>query len=138
MAETTPRGIGWSEFRREPGDPRPPAVLVVAIAFAAQLAWAAAVVTFDLSSLAGSIGTLAIAAIAAWWLTLPASLVAAAMSFLVADGFIQDQMGQLSWNGSADAQFLLALVVLSAISASVHGELIDEARRSRIKEPSRS
>jgi hypothetical protein len=95
-------------------------------------------VTFDLSSLVGSIGTVVVAAVAAWWLTLPASLVAAVVSFLVADGFIQDQMGQLSWNGSADAQFLLALVVLSAISASIHGELIDEARRGRVKETSRS
>jgi len=111
---------------------------VVGITFAAQLAWAAAVVTFDLSFLVGSVGTLVIATFAAWWLTIPTSLVAAAVSFLVADGFVQDQMGQLSWNGSHDALLLLALVVLSVIAASIHGELIDEARRSRIKETSRS
>jgi len=138
MAGTAPHGIGWSELRREPGDPRPPGVLVVGITFAAQLAWAAAVVTFDLSFLVGSVGTLVIATFAAWWLTIPTSLVAAAVSFLVADGFVQDQMGQLSWNGSHDALLLLALVVLSVIAASIHGELIDEARRSRIKETSRS
>jgi hypothetical protein len=138
MTRTAPHRIGWSELRREDGDPRPPGVLVIGITFAAQLAWAAAVVTFDVSSLVGSIGTVLIATIAAWWLTVPASLAAAAVSFLVANGFVQDQMGQLAWDGSHDSLLLLSLVVLSVVAASIHGELIDEARRQRVKEPSGS
>jgi hypothetical protein len=138
MAGTAPHRIGWSELRREAGDPRPPGVLVIGITFAAQLAWAATVVTFGVSSLLGSIGAVAIATIAAWWLTIPASVAAAALSFLVADGFVQDQMGQLSWDGSHDTLLLLSLLVLSVIAASIHGELIDEARRHRVKESSGS
>jgi hypothetical protein len=129
MADISSTRIGWSELRREAGDPRPPGPLVIGIGFVAQLAWAVAATTWAFSPLTAAIGTVVIAAVAAWWLTVPASLVMSVVSFLAADGFIQNQLGQLQWDGNHDAMLLLALLTSGAIAASIHAEIIDESRR---------
>jgi len=129
MADVSNSRIGWSELRREAGDPRPPGPLVVGIAFVAQLGWAVAAATWAMSPLSTAIGTVVIAAVAAWWLTVPASALMAVVSFLAVDGFAQNQLGQLGWDGNHDAVLLLALLTVGAISASIHAEMIDESRR---------
>jgi hypothetical protein len=129
MADMSNSRIGWSELRREAGDPRPPGPLVIGIAFVAQLGWAEASATWAMSPLSTAIGTVVIAAVAAWWLTVPASLILAVVSFLAVDGFAQNQLGQLGWDGNHDAMLLLALLTFGAIAASIHAEMIDESRR---------
>ena len=55
------------------------------------------------------------------------SLWLALVALLVADGFVQDQMGQLTWDGSHDGLLLLALLVGCAVSADVRSGLIEAA-----------
>jgi hypothetical protein len=87
-----------------------------------------------LSDTAGAVGVVVIAVVASWWVTVPSSALLALVSFLVADGFVQDQLGQLHWNGGSDALLLLALLVGCAVSADVRSELIEDSRVRRASE----
>jgi hypothetical protein len=128
MSQMTSPHLNWSELRRTPDDPRPPAALVIGIAFGMLLGWAALVMTFELPVVPGALGAGVIAVAAAWWLTVPASMVAAAVSFLVVDGFVQGRMGELGWDGTTDAVILVALLASCAIAAEVHGTALDQPR----------
>lgn len=127
----TPSRAGWTDLRRAPDDPRPPAALVVGLAFSAQLAWSALAQAIGLSAVPGAVGVLVVAVVSSWWLTVPASVLVAVTSFLVADGFLQGQLGQLQWDGGHDALLLLALLVGCAMSAEIRAELLQEAHRRR-------
>lgn len=129
MAQISPTRVGWGDLRRDPEDPRPPAPLVVGLAFLTELAWVVLAQALGLSGSAALIGILAIAVAASWWATVPSSVWVAVVSLLVADGFVQNQMGQLGWDGNHDALLLLALLVGCALSADVRTELIVERRR---------
>jgi hypothetical protein len=106
---------------------------VVGVALVAELAWAALAQAMVLPELVAVLVVVAIAVVAAWWTTVPSSVLLALVSLLVADGFVQDQMGQLSWNGNQDGLLLLALLVGCAVSADVRSELIAESRRRRAR-----
>lgn len=127
---------GWTDLRRAPDDPRPPAALVVGLAFSAQLGWAALAQAIGLSPVQGAVGVLVVAVVSSWWLTVPASALLAVASFLVADGFLQGQLGQLQWDGGHDALLLLALLAGCAMSAEIRAELLEEARRRRADQTS--
>ena len=128
MAQMSPERVGWAELRRAADDPRPPGALVVGLTVVAGLVWSAMSQAMGLSDTAGAVGVVVIAVVASWWATVPGSTLVAVVSFLVADGFVQDQFGQLHWNGSADAALLLALLVGCVVSADVRSELIEDSR----------
>jgi hypothetical protein len=125
----SPTRMGWADLRRVPDDPRPPAALVVGLAFVAELTWAAAAQTMARPEEAGVVGVVAIAVVAAWGTTVPSSLLLTVVALLTADGFVQNQLGQLRWDGNDDGLLLLALLVGCALSAEVRSELIEERRR---------
>jgi hypothetical protein len=131
MAQMSPTRLGWTDLRRVPDDPRPPAALVVGLALVAQLAWAALAQALDLPGTVALVAVVGIGVVAAWWTTVPTSILLALTSLLVADGFVQNQLGQLGWNGNQDGLLLLALLVGCAVSAEVRSELIEESRRRR-------
>jgi hypothetical protein len=60
------------------------------------------------------------------------------MSLLVADGFVQDRLGQLQWDGAHDGLILLALLIGCAVSADVRSELIEASRRRRARPSGRA
>lgn len=123
----------WSSLRREVDDPRPPAALVLSIAFAAQLGWVALVDAASLSTGAAVVGIVIIAALASWWLTAPAALLSATLAFLVADGFVLGTKGDLSWNGLPDAALLVVIVLACLVSTGARREV---ARgRSTVNKP---
>ncbi|NUR74187.1 MAG: hypothetical protein HOU81_25540 [Hamadaea sp.] len=77
-------------------------VVIVAGFVASAFPQAEAVLRYGVLVLA----VLAFAAVTAVW---TASLVTAVIGFLVFDGFLVNQLGQLSWHGSTDAMRLMAL-----------------------------
>ncbi len=117
MAPQTTSRPGWGDLRRVAGDTRPPAPLVILLAFVAQLAWVGVASMLDPGEGTLFAGVVLVAAVGAWWLTVPASMWLAAISFLVADGFVQGSQGQLVWNGGVDLVLMLALVLACALSA---------------------
>jgi len=135
MAHTTQTRTGSQGFTRAPQDPRPPAPLVVGIAFAAQLGWLALALTVGLPNLATTVGVVAVAIVASWWLVVPASLALALISFLAVDGFAENQLGQLSWSGNHDAVLLLVLLVSCAVTAELRSGAIEQARRRAARRP---
>jgi hypothetical protein len=64
-------------------------------------------------------GLVVLCALAGWWLTGPSAAVLGGITFLVADGFVQDSAGQLGWIGAADAALLLALVLVPMLSSAL-------------------
>ena len=141
MAQTTQTRNGPGSLTRAPDDPRPPAPLVVGIAFVAELGWLALAVTAGLPAVAAAVGVVIVAVVASWWVVVPASLVLALISFFVVNGFAEDQLGQLRWHGNLDAVLLLALLVSCAVAAELRSGVIEQARRRtrdrRVREPSR-
>lgn len=128
MAQISPARVGWRDLRRLPEDPRPPAPLVVGVALITGLAWAVLAQSLGLPGPAAYLGILAIATTLSWWTTVPSAVWVAIVSLLVADGFVQNQMGQLGWDGNHDALLLLALLACCVVSADVHSEIIVERR----------
>ena len=131
MAPTSASRVAWTDLRRAPQDPRPPAALVVALAFLAELSWVVLAQALDLPSAAGIVGVVVIAVVSAWWTIVPASVSLALVGLLVADGFVQNQMGQLSWDGNHDGLLILALLIGCALTAEVRSGLIEDRRRRR-------
>ena len=131
MAQLSPSRTGWSELRRSPDDPRPPAPLVVAIAFAAEIGWVALAQTTGLTGVGVAFGVVAIALVVSWWLTVTASLTVAVMSFLVVDGFAEHQTGQLGWSGNRDGILLLVLLAGCALVAELRSGVVEEHLRRR-------
>lgn len=130
MAQIQPHDPVWSSLRRSVDDPRPPAPLVLGIAFAALLGWAGLVGTLSVPVGAGVVGIVLIAGLASWWLTTPAALGMAALAWLVTDGFVIGRMGDLSWNGTADAALLVVMVVACLLPPEARRE-IDAQRGDR-------
>lgn len=126
----------WSSLRRTPDDDRPPATLVLGIAFCALLGWAgvAGPLSLPTSTVVG--GAVVIAALASWWLTATPALVSAGLAFLVVDGFVLGQLGDLSWNGLSDTALLVVLVIgcLGATEARREVDLA-RARRTVVNKP---
>ena len=126
MSPTSPDSFGWADLRRAEGDPRPPGPLVVSVVFGLLLAWVAVGSLLDLGRAVLVVGVLVIATVSAWWLTVPAAVGLGVMAFLFIDGFVQDTMGQLAWDGTHDVLVLLACLVLPAMSAELGFELLSE------------
>ncbi len=120
----------WTSLRRAPDDTRPPAPLVLGIAFACLLGWVGAVSVLDLPTAVAVVGAAVIAAGASWWLTIPAALGSAALAFLVVDGFVLGQLGDLSWDGTPDAVLLVVLVLACVLSSEARRE-VSAARPQR-------
>lgn len=135
MAQTTQTRDGTGGFTRSPDHPRPPAALVVGIAFTAQLGWLGVATTAGLPSWSSAMGVALVAVVASWWLVVPASLAMALISFLVVDGFAENRLGQLGWNGNRDAGLLLALLVACAVVADLRSGTIEQARRRATGRP---
>jgi hypothetical protein len=135
MAQTTQSRNGPGGFTRAPDDPRPPAALVVGIAFTAQLGWLGLALTAGLPSAATTVGVVVVAVVASWWLVVPASLSMALISFLAVDGFAENRLGQLGWNGNQDAVLLLVLLVACAVAAEVRSGTVEQARRRQSRRP---
>jgi len=135
MAQTTETRHGAGGFTRTPDDPRPPAALVVGIAFTAQLGWLGLAITAGLPSLASTVGVVVVAVVASWWLVVPASLSMALISFLVVDGFAENRLGQLGWNGNRDAALLLVLLVACAVVAELRSGAVEQSRRGQSRRP---
>jgi hypothetical protein len=126
----------WSSLRRTPDDPRPPAALVLGIAFAALLGWAGVSGLLSLPTAIAVGGALVVATVASWWLTAPGAVVSAALTFLVVDGFVLGTLGDLGWNGMSDAALLVVLVVACVTSAEARREVdLERAQRSGINKP---
>lgn len=130
MAQIEHTELRWTALRRSPDDPRPPAALVLAIAAGAQLAWVAATGVLDLPPLGATAGAIVIAAVASWWLTIGPALLSALIAFLMVDGFVDGQLGTLSWDGSPDA-VLLVILVISCLCATEARTEIEAVRQSR-------
>ena len=123
--------VGWTDLRRLPNDPRPPAPLVLGVAFVALLGWVGFANVAGMSPTASVIGAGVIATVAGWWLTIPAAACMALVAFLVVDGFVQGRFGQLSWDGLPDAIVLVGLLVVCALSAELRHDLLVAAARRR-------
>lgn len=130
MAQIQHSDLVWTSLRRAPDDTRPPGALVLGIAFACLLGWAGVASVLDLPSSVAVVGAAVIAAAASWWLTIPAALGAVALAFLVIDGFVLGQLGDLSWDGTPDAALLVVLVLACVLSSEARREVSD-ARRQR-------
>ena len=135
MAQTTQTRNGPGGLTRSQDDPRPPAALVVGIAFTAELGWLGLAITAGLPSVASTVGVLVIAVVASWWLVVPASLSMALISFLTVDGFAENRLGQLGWNGNHDAVLLLVLLVGCALVADLRSGAVEQARRRSSRRP---
>lgn len=137
MTDIQHESVTWTSLRRSPDDPRPPAPLVTGIAFAAMLAWVGAAGMLDVAPAVGLGGVVVIAAVASWWLTAPSGLATAVIAFLVVDGFVDGQYGNLSWNGVGDAVLLITLALLCVGVPEARRELDPLRPRAgdRIKNP---
>jgi predicted Abi (CAAX) family protease len=131
VTPTTPPAFGWADLRRGENDPRPPGPLVVTIAFGLLLGWVALGSAFGLHRPVMVAGVVVIATVTSWWLTVPAALVVGAMAFLFLNGFVENALGQLTWNGMDDALLLLALLALPAMSAELGFEVLSDRQRRR-------
>jgi hypothetical protein len=134
MTQLTDTRIGQRGFTRAPQDPRPPAALVVGLAFTAELGWMAATLTVDAPAWAETVGIVAIALVASWWLTVPAAVWLALISFLTVDGFAQNQLGQLSWDGNQDAALVLVLLVACTVTAEIRSGVVEQTRRRQLRQ----
>ena len=116
MSSTTRQDLTWADLRRRPGDRRPPAALVVGATMMLQLTWVG-LGRDELSPVALTVGVVLIAAVASAWLTLPASLGAGLLAFLVVDGFVQGSYGTLTWDGAEDLALFVGIVLLCLLVA---------------------
>lgn len=125
----------WTSLRRAVDDPRPPAALVLGIAFAAQIGWAGVSGLLSLPSSVAVAGAVVVATVTSWWLTAPAALGSAAIAFLVVDGFVLGRLGDLSWDGAPDA-LLLVVTILACLLATEARREIDAAHaRTTVNKP---
>ena len=69
------------------------------------------------------VGMVLSAATASVWLTLPAALAEAGLSFLVIDGFVDGSYGTLTWDGTGDLALITALVLACLLAAEAAYDL---------------
>jgi hypothetical protein len=122
MATNAPSSL-WSDLRRQPGDPRPPAPLVLGLVFACELGLVGVVDVLGLPSAAAGTAVVVLAVVASWLLTIPAAMWLAGISFLVINGVVEDRLGQLSWQGVSDLYLLLGVALGCALSAELRRDL---------------
>lgn len=136
MAQIQQPDTVWTSLRRAPDDDRPPAPLVLGIAFALLLGWAGLAAVLDLPTTVAVLGAVVVVATASWWLTIPAALIAASLAFLVLDGFVLGRLGDLSWNGTPDATLLVVLLLACVLSSEARRELsVTRPARDQVKKP---
>ena len=70
MAQIQQPDTVWTSLRRAPDDDRPPAPLVLGIAFALLLGWAGLAAVLDLPTTVAVLGAVVVVATASWWLTI--------------------------------------------------------------------
>lgn len=127
--------VGTKPALAEPraGDPRLPAGLVLGIVFALTLAVVALFQTAsERSSVDGGLAvTSGIVAVAAWWSRVPVAFAAGFTGWLMINGFLVNQHGELRWHGNGD---LLRLGVLVGAAVGVAGVRTAElaVRRRRV------
>jgi hypothetical protein len=131
VSQEDPNGFGWADLRRADGDPRPPAPLVVIMAFVALLGWVGLGSLFDARQAVLIGGVLLVATVSSWWLTVPASLGLGTIAFLMVNGFVQNSQGELSWNGGPDLLLFIACLLLPALSAELGFEVLRERQHQR-------
>jgi hypothetical protein len=126
----------WTSLRRSADDARPPAPFVISLTLAALIAWVGLAGLIPLPDAVTVVGVLVVAGCASWWITAVAGLVVAGISFLVVDGFVQGEYGNLTWNGAADALLLVLLVLVCLGASEARRELVEvRARRGLLKKP---
>lgn len=122
MSSPTRQDLIWADVRRRPDDRRPPAAVVIGATMMLQLLWVGLGRTL-LSPVALTVGIVVLATVASVWLTLPATVGQAVVSFLVVDGFVEGSYGTLDWHGTYDLMLLTALLLLSLLAAESAYEL---------------
>lgn len=122
MTTPTRQDLIWADVRRRPDDRRPPASIIVGAVFMLQLTWVG--IGHGLLPHAVLIGGVLVSAgVAALWLTLPAALALAVISFLVVNGFVEGSYGTLTWSGAGDLTLLTAFVLLCLLAAEAAYDL---------------
>jgi hypothetical protein len=116
MSSPTRQDLIWADVRRRPDDRRPPAAVVVGATLMLELLWVGLARTL-LSPVALTVGVVVLTTVASVWLTLPATLGQALVSFLVVDGFVEGSYGTLGWHGTYDLMLFTALLLLSMLAA---------------------
>lgn len=112
----------WTSLRRAPDDARPPAPLVLGLLLTALLCWVGVAGMLALPTAVVVGGAVVLAAVAAWWQTVPAALCTASVTFLVVDGFVLSSLGDLHWDGLPDAALLLVLLLVCLVSPEARRE----------------
>lgn len=116
MTTPTRQDLLWADLRRRPDDRRPPGAVVVGVAMMLQLTWVG--IGHDLIPHPVLIvGLVLSAAVASVWLTLPAALSQAVLSFLITDGFVDGSYGALTWDAPRDLALLTAFVLACLLAA---------------------
>lgn len=92
----------------------------VSVAFAGFLVLAAAFAVLPAGIAPQMIAFAALAALTSWWANSVAAGSIAVTCYFFISGFVEGQMGSLTWAGQADVLLIGALVVL-AVSASIIG-----------------
>ena len=123
MSRPTRQDLVWADLRRRPDDRRPPAAVLVGAMMALQLLWVG--VGHTVLPAAWLTGVVLVSSgLASLWLTLPAALGQAVLSFLIVDGFVEGSYGTLGWNGASDLALLTAFVLLCILAAEAAYDLL--------------
>lgn len=131
--EVVSMGVGTKRALGEQmaGDPRVPAGFVLGIAFGLMLAVAALFqVTAARPSVDGGlVVTTAVTAVAAWWSRVPVAFATGITGWLMINGFLVNQHGQLRWHGGGDLVRLGVLVGVGVGIAAVRAAQLKLRRR---------
>jgi hypothetical protein len=124
--------IGEREFV----DSRLPGWLAPCVSFGATLVVAA--ILSEVGSRAGDAGDLAVmssvVAVVAWWSRPLMSLTTAIVGWLMFNGFVVNQFGELRWHGATDATRLAVLVTIALTASGARCVQIRMARRALIED----
>ncbi len=117
-------------------DSRLPNQLSACVSFGVTLVFAAVLGGIGLRAHLG-LGLAVMAAavvLVSWWSRPLMSLVAAAFGWLMFDGFVVNQFGELRWHGAGDAVRLLILLAVAVMSSGVQALKIRLTRSVLIEE----
>ena len=122
----------WYRHVAAEDDPRLATSFAAGLSFAVSLALAGAVtqsrarlsLTVDLVLFAGLV------AVAAWWTTWVGAVLAAALSFLMLNGFAVDQYAVLRWHGWRDVVRLVVLLGCTVVVSAVRDLQLRHRRRA--------
>jgi hypothetical protein len=112
--------------------PQAPLGISVGIGAAAVVAaaFADAVVPYRLGSLRWLLLTLVVAGFALWAADTVATVIVAGLAFVLANGFLVNHRGELSWHGQADLWRLAVLAVAAGVGLALgHARSRQAARR---------